>query len=1135
MSKNNHGIEEKSDYQHLRIRTEMYLGARTAHQQTALIHTNDGPTIQELEWVPALVTSFREIIDNSLDEFTKANVAGNLTVSYDEANLAFEISDNGRGIPIDWADEFGCHLATLVMSKLKAGRNFDDGERKGVAGMNGLGGSAITNVSKEFEVEVTRKGRPMIDGVHKRDAMFNFTQRFFEGNPVVEDALQICDPVIKPSKSTTTGTTIRFKLSTDVFKFSTKLPGILVESILREIAAVNCQHKIVYNGTKLPTRPAAEKTLFPKQKAMTLDIKQEGFKSKFYVVPGIVPSGSFLMHSLVNNIPTYEGGHHLDTFKREFSLRLLNVLAPTSKRRKLKPNRSDVEDGMLLYNVTVMDGPHFSSQAKAKLTNDEVIKPIMDAMTDDWFNDLIKKNKDWIDAMYERCANRTNKKDDDEFAKAAKRNLKAKVAKLRDATGKEGRKVISRSECTLFITEGDSAVGGISDVRDPARHGALPLRGKILNVSDDKMTPKRLMESQAIADVMNALGLIPGVKAERSKLRYGKLCVATDMDQDGANIAALLVNFLHTYWPELFDPTQEAFVQFFMTPFVILEKGKQREYFYLDNVSDYHPEEWKGWHARRAKGLGTLQKIDWNHAVNVQLRTVPIIEDGNLKETLDLIFNKTRADDRKAWMQGELVSEEQLVKAVDKKSNAIVDFGDLSEIMLDIPSSHYINDTSRDYALYVAENRGIPCAWDGLKDGQRKALYILQKRAGEIKTISLAGEMISRNIYVHGDAAAADSIGKLAAPYQNNLPIIKGIGNFGTKTVPNDIAAPRYTYVKKNNVSEHVIYPDADIVPMMDNYDGSAQSPQHYLPIIPTVLLNGIEGMAPGFSTYILPRKVEDLIQATLDVLELKMPTTLKPGYEYTGGKVVNNGPNKWELFGDIDIVDKQTVMVTELAPGVTHEKFISHLDKLEDEKIIRDYHDETKDKIKITVRYMRGALEMKTEDQIMAQLGLIKRVTERIVVVDWDSKTIQPYNSAEELVIRFVQERFKFYVARFEKLLADVKFELKFWELMKICYDSDLPAALSKMKNKAQLVEIINGLAETNNSKATEEQIDRIASLPSYRWTQDEYQKIVDKIAELNGEITSHTDMLSDNNNIWAVYKDDVLKLKTMKFDLER
>ena len=647
-----HGIKKLTDYQHLRLRTEMFLGSRTNHNQYVLLHTEVGPEIRPMTWVPALMTSFREIIDNSLDEFTKAGINGKLDVFYDPETLTFRIEDNGRGIPIDWDDEHQCHLATLVMSHLKAGRNFDDTDRKGVAGQNGLGGSAIVNVASEFEMEIVRAGKP-IRNPSAEDAKYKgnwkFTQRFFEGNPAFDDALQICDPEISKTASKNTGTSILFTLSKEVFKHHS-LPLPLVESLLREIAAANPQLSITFNGTKLSYKG---KFLFPKAKPIVLDINSEGFKSQFQVIPNMMATDdvNFLMHSLVNNIPTFDGGNHLDTFKKHFALDLLKALEPMSKKKRLKPNRSDVEEGLLIYNVTVMDAPFFQGQAKTKLINDEVIKPIDNAMSNEWFAQIIKKNKEWIDAIYERCALRTNKKDDDELAKEARKNLRKKVAKLMDANGKRGRQILSRTQCTLFVTEGDSAVGGFSDVRDPAIHGALPLRGKILNVSDDKITPKKLIESQAIADIMNALGLIPGEVAIRGRLRYGKLFIATDSDVDGANIAALVINFLYTYWPELFDPDLEPFVHIFMTPYIILEKGKQRNYYFMDNVHEFQPEDWKGWNIRRAKGLGTLQKQDWNYAVNTELRSVAIVDDGNLKPTLDLLFNKGRADDRKLWLQ----------------------------------------------------------------------------------------------------------------------------------------------------------------------------------------------------------------------------------------------------------------------------------------------------------------------------------------------------------------------------------------------------------------------------------------------------------------------------------------------------
>lgn len=1143
MTTENHGIKKLTDYQHLRKRTEMYLGARTLHTQHTLIHTANGPIIKELSWVPALMTSFREIIDNSLDEFTKAGIAGKLEVYYDEEDLTFQVEDNGRGIPIDWASEHNCHLATLVMSHLKAGRNFDDTDRKGVAGQNGLGGSAIVNVASNFELEIVRGGKPWANP-SAEDANYKgnwkFAQRFFEGNPVLDDALQICDPVITKTSAKATGTLIRYTLSKEVFKHHT-LPTELVESLLREIAAANPTLLVYFNGDKLSYK---NKSLFPKAKPIELNINVPGLRSNFYVIPNMLEHGAettFLMHSLVNNIPTFDGGNHLDTFKRIFALALLKNLEGMSKKKRLKPNRSDIEEGLLIYNTTVMDAPFFQGQAKTKLINDEVIKPIEQAMNDEWFAQIIKRNKEWIDEIYARCAERTNKKDDDELAKEARKNLRKKVAKLLDANGRRGRTTIPRSQCTLFITEGDSAVGGLSDVRDPAIHGALPLRGKILNVSDDKVTPKKLLESQAIADIMNALGLIPGVKAERANLRYGKLFIATDSDVDGANIAALVNNFLYTYWPELYDADKEPFVHIFMTPYIILEKGKQRNYYFMDNVHEFKPEDWKGWNIRRAKGLGTLQKQDWNFAVNTELRSIPIIDDGLLKDTLDLLFNKTRADDRKEWMQDPYYTVGDYGTAKKPKPLNVL----ANHIQIAIESSRYLNESSREYALYVAENRGIPSIWDGLKDGQRKALYLLQKRAGELKTISLAGEMISSGLYVHGDAAAAEAIGKLAAPYQNNLPFIKGIGNFGTKIKPADIAAPRYTYVKRNNVTEQIMYPDSDVVPMMDNYDGSAQSPKHYLPLIPTVLLNGISGMAPGFSTDILPRSIDDVIAATIDVLNLKLPKTLDPKFEYCDGPVRNTGINKWAFYGKIAVLDSATVHISELCPFMTHEKFIERLEDMIDKKLIKDYLDNTKDKIDFTIRLERqgamvidaetGERRMWTDIEACHYFDLVYNTTERIVVVDWDGTTIKPYSSAAELLINFVQKRFDFYVKRYEKMREDDIRSLQYWELLKLCYDEDLPSFLKGLNNKAELVAKITEIAIKHEHYADQDQLDKIASLPTYRWAKDEYQKIVDEIAEHKECIDVYNDMLSNSENIWEVYRSEVKALKKVKFDIER
>lgn len=197
------------------------------------------------------------------------------------------------------------------------------------------------------------------------------------------------------------------------------------------------------------------------------------------------------------------------------------------------------------------------------------------------------------------------------------------------------------------IISHNSAVGGISSVRTPEIHGALPLTGKILNVNGEARS--KVIASAALLDIMNALGLMVGEKAERRYMRYGKIYIATDADPDGANISALLINFFYTYWPELFDPKQDPFVYFFMTPFIIAEKGKQRKYWYSFNVNDFKPEGYKGWEITRAKGLAALLEEHWKDSIDNPV-AFPVIDDGQMKESLDLIFNGKRADDRKTWM-----------------------------------------------------------------------------------------------------------------------------------------------------------------------------------------------------------------------------------------------------------------------------------------------------------------------------------------------------------------------------------------------------------------------------------------------------------------------------------------------------
>jgi DNA gyrase/topoisomerase IV subunit B len=194
----------------------------------------------------------------------------------------------------------------------------------------------------------------------------------------------------------------------------------------------------------------------------------------------------------------------------------------------------------------------------------------------------------------------------------------------------------------------NSAKSMVAAVRNPEIHGALPLRGKILNVRGE--LPKTIIENQIISDIMTSLGVGLGQPANRRDMRYGSVYLAADQDPDGANITALLVNFFYLHWPELFDPKLPPVFYVFQTPFIIQEKGKKRTYWYADDYHLYNADDWKGApKPTRAKGLGSLEEIDWIHSLS-NPRLIPLTDDGALSEALDLIFNASRADDRKAWV-----------------------------------------------------------------------------------------------------------------------------------------------------------------------------------------------------------------------------------------------------------------------------------------------------------------------------------------------------------------------------------------------------------------------------------------------------------------------------------------------------
>jgi DNA gyrase/topoisomerase IV subunit B len=599
----------------------MYFGSKDICTENVLVYEKNIPKIKEVSWIPAIATMWREIFDNALDEVVGHGFGNKIDITYDESKLLFSVEDNGRGIPIDFDKTYKMHKATLALSQIMAGRNFD--ERGQTAGVNGIGASGVNFCSEYFTVDIWRDKQYFHQEF--KESMFGATE------------LTILKPKIKPYAGTETGTKIEFKLSSEIFENMT-LPFEFVYSRVYEIALTNPKIKFTFNGQKINTKPKWETSLF--ENSIVIDIKEDSFSSKFILVPNFLQGEHY--HTLVNNIFVLNGGVHIDQFKKYFFSGILENLERESKKRSLNLSIGDITQNFLIFNVTKMNAPNFDSQSKTRLINDEIKKIFKNYFSNnDSFKSIINSNKEWIDSIYERCKERTQAKEKKDVESLGKKNKKIKVAELEDACGRD------RTKCILFATEGLSSVAGISAARNPEIHGALPLRGKPLNVREEIASV--VLKNEVWAKVMGTVGLVPGERVNRRLLRYGKIYITTDADEDGKNIAALIINFFYTFWKELFDSSLPPFIYVFETPLIIAVKGKVRKFWYDDNVDTFNGDDYKGWEITRAKGLAALKKDDWKQILE-NPKLIPIIDDGNLDESLDLLFAKKLSDKRKEWI-----------------------------------------------------------------------------------------------------------------------------------------------------------------------------------------------------------------------------------------------------------------------------------------------------------------------------------------------------------------------------------------------------------------------------------------------------------------------------------------------------
>jgi len=431
-------------------------------------------------------------------------------------------------------------------------------------------------------------------------------------------------------------------------------------------------------------------------------------------------------------------------------------------------------------------------------------------------------------------------------------------------------------------------------------------------------------------------------------------------------------------------------------------------------------------------------------------------------------------------------------------------------------SSTYIDEQRRQYSLYVMQMRAIPAATDGLKSAGRRVLWMAHDGA-KYKSAVLAGATMP----IHPHASPEGAVNTLAARYGNNIPLLTPYGMFGTLLKPTDFGASRYTSVQLSKFAKDVVFRDIEIVPMQENYDGTLHEPVHFLPLVPLALLNPSEGIAVGFATNILPRDLEELIVQQLvhlnggknarEPLPKHMPTAApKPFLSAAVRREETERGIAYYFNGEYDTIDATTIRITKLPFGLLHEKFLNKLDELCDRGIALNYTDNSKDQYDIVVKFKKGEISSRQEDEILALLGLTIRHIENLNLVDFSGKAILNTNPTDFIRV-FTNWRLGWYVQRYERLRDLLQIELQRYLDIRTAIKHKGNETARKCENRAEFKEWLDAISIVH--------LDYIADLPVYRFTEEERLKNEQRIVDAEAQMKEYQSLLSSEPKRRKVY----------------
>ncbi|XP_052896689.1 DNA topoisomerase 2 isoform X2 [Anopheles moucheti] len=1014
--------QKKSQLEHILLRPDTYIGSVEEVKEPMWIFDKEAKKMiqREITYVPGLYKIFDEILVNAADNKQRDPKMSTIKVEINQETNTISVWNDGHGIPVVMHKEEKMFVPTMIFGHLLTSSNYNDEEEKVTGGRNGYGAKLCNIFSTKFTVETASKQYKKCFKQSWGDNMSKATE-----------------PKIKEDFFGDDYTKITFSPDLTKFKME-KLDDDIVGLLSRrayDVAASTRGVTVFLNGQRVPVKSFKDYVdLFLKEATDEVGAQvkacYETVNERWEVAVAISERG-FQQVSFVNSIATTKGGRHVDYVADMIVKQLTEVLKKKNKGGvTIKPFQ--VKNHMWVFINCLIVNPTFDSQTKENMTLQAKSFGSKCALSEKFITAVSRSG------IVESVLQWAKFKAQTDLAKTSgsKKSKIKGIPKLEDANDAGTRNSLN---CTLILTEGDSAktlaVSGLGVVgRDT--YGVFPLRGKLLNVRE--ATHKQILENAEINNLIKILGLQYKKKYlsidDLKTLRYGKVMIMTDQDQDGSHIKGLLINFIHTNWPELL---RLPFLEEFITPIVKATKknGEELSFFSLPEF-----EEWKAetanahtYNIKYYKGLGTsTSKEAKEYFQNMERHRVLFrYEDTGDDDAILLAFSKKAIEQRKDWLTAHMEEcrhrkqvglQERYLYTKTTKHVSYKDFVNL-ELVLFSNSDNV---------------RSIPCMLDGLKPGQRKVLFTCFKRDDkrEVKVAQLAGSVAEKSAYHHGEQSLCSTIVNLAQNYvgSNNINLLYPGGQFGTRlTGGKDSASPRYIFTMLSELTRSIFHPLDDPLLEYQMDDNLRIEPVWYLPIIPMLLINGADGIGTGWATKIPNHNPRDVIANIRRILNGQEPKVLTPWYKNFRGVVESVGPQKYITAGNVGLLDNQRIEISELPIGTWTQTYKENvLEPLlhgndKQKAVISDYKEYNTD---TTVRFVISFLSGEYA-KLYAEEGGFHRVfkltssisTATMNAFD-DKNYLKRYAHANDIFMEFYTIRLEYYGKRRTYLIGMLQAE---------------------------------------------------------------------------------------------------------------